>query len=352
MLSGYIINKNIPVASFRGRIVTPIKPDLAPLCFQNGGDLVLWLESRAIDRHRSNGRALKKLLRLSDTSDLNTAIRVHGAKITDSYWVKFQAETITWENVRFSTDYFADVALKGTLDSLTRPYPPEQLSCQTPELTNIGSCEKCWRCFNGKWIMYKRGSVEERFSEVFICQLGKLLGFTMADYKDNPDGFVETPDFTGGVVNFEPMSYLVQDDEGYLRSHNTLKHFSEEAAQQYLDMLFLDAIVSNSDRHTQNYGVLREMNTGDVVGLAPNFDNNFSLIAHGYPSDPDHYYNPFCTYFADFLKNTSIRYDIPVLTKSQVHQLVTGVMPYADINREVVEKMVLRSYWQLKSQLT
>lgn len=110
MITGFIMNCDKAVAVFNGRKVTPLDPALAPLCFCNGGDLEQWLETRVIDRHRTNSRILKKVLRLGNTSDLNTALRVHGATVTDSYWVKTEEEpTLSWNDVRFSADYFAEL---------------------------------------------------------------------------------------------------------------------------------------------------------------------------------------------------------------------------------------------------
>ena len=48
-------------------------------------------------------------------------------------------------------------------------------------------------------------------------------------------------------------------------------------------MIFLDTICINPDRHTNNFGLLRNSSTGEVIALAPNFDNNMALIAKGYP---------------------------------------------------------------------
>ena len=208
MLTGLIMSGDTPVARFSGRAVTPILPSRAPLCFRNGGDLEAWLEMRAIDRHRTNSRILKRVLRLGDTSDLNTVLRVHGATITDNYWVKTDAEQdLCWEKVRFSQNYFADVALHGSFDSFSKQYTPEQLRTPTPELTNIGSYEKCWRLIDGEWVMLKQGSICEIYSEVFTAKLGKRLGFRMADYQVI-DGCAATTDFTEGRLNFEPMAYL------------------------------------------------------------------------------------------------------------------------------------------------
>jgi len=49
-------------------------------------------------------------------------------------------------------------------------------------------------------------------------------------------------------------------------------------------MIFLDTITANPDRHTGNFGLMRDANSGELLGLAPNFDNNMALIARGYPT--------------------------------------------------------------------
>ena len=82
----------------------------------------------------------------------------------------------------FRENYFADLALSGRFSSIAKNYTPKELRTATPELTNIGSYEKCWRQKSGHWIMVKSGTPEEHFSEIFTATLGKHLGFDMAEY--------------------------------------------------------------------------------------------------------------------------------------------------------------------------
>lgn len=51
-------------------------------------------------------------------------------------------------------------------------------------------------------------------------------------------------------------------------------------------MIFMDTICANPDRHTNNFGFLRDVKTGELIGFAPNYDNNMALISRGYPSKP------------------------------------------------------------------
>ena len=80
MVNGWIMSGDIVAASIRDNIVLLLLPEHCPLCFQCGGDIVSWLKSRAIDRKRPNARILKRILRLGDTSDLNTALHVHAQR--------------------------------------------------------------------------------------------------------------------------------------------------------------------------------------------------------------------------------------------------------------------------------
>ena len=126
------------------------------------------------------------------------ALRAHGATITDDYWVRMDSEPdLSWEKVRFSEDSFAEIALTGSFSSYSRQFTPEELKAGTPELTNIGSFEKCWRIEAGAWWLYKSENDLERFSELFIAASGKVLGFSMAEYAEAGD-YLKTRDFTLG----------------------------------------------------------------------------------------------------------------------------------------------------------
>ena len=330
MINGWIMSGDIAVASFHGRVVTPILPERCPLCFQKGGDLEAWLESRAIDRHRTNSRILKRILRLGDTSDLNTALHVHGATITDNYWVKTEDEAnLTWADVGFRENYFADLALSGRFSSIAKNYTPEELRTATPELTNIGSYEKCWRQQDDHWVMVKSGTLEEHFSEIFTATL------------------VISKDFTEGQLNFEPMANLVQDNEEYDFNYDVLQNLNPLLLRPYLDILFMDALVFNVDRHTQNYGLLRSRETGEILSMAPNFDNNMALISRGYASDLSNIANPLIGQFQELLREKNIQYPVPKLTKGTLEHIVNETMPDAEIRRDYVAQFVWQNYERL-----
>lgn len=87
------------------------------------------------------------------------------------------------------------------------------------------------------------------------------------------------------MVNFEPISSLVDDNENYKYCFNILNAISPEIAKQYLILIWFDTICYNMDRHTENFGLMRNIDTGEMISLAPNYDNNIALISKGYLKD-------------------------------------------------------------------
>lgn len=270
------------VAIWQDNVLTVVNEALLPLYLKNIKNPDMWLETRAIDSHRANSRLLKKALRLNEKDDVSTVIHVNGVTVTDNYWVREIGSKLTYKDVEFPDDYFSNLALNGTYNSFNRAMNSKNK--KTPELTNVGSFEKCWKLRDGKWWMYKRANHSEMFSELFIYELGKILGMNMAVY-ERGNGYIKTLDFTNSAsVNFEPASAFMGDNEDYFDVIKALENLFPDAIPDYIKMLYMDTVCMNPDRHTNNFGLLRDVNDGRILGLAPNFDNNMALISRGYPS--------------------------------------------------------------------
>ena len=339
-----IMSGNEEVAKWEDNELTVFNGELLPLFLHRVSNADMWLEPRAIDSHRANSRLLKKALRLIERDDISTVIQVHGATITDNYWIKGSDSALTYDDIRFEDDYFSNLALKGTYDSFNRAANSKR--SKTPELTNIGSFEKCWKLRDGKWWMYKRANHNELFSELFICRLGKALGMNMAEY-ERGDGYIKTRDFTDNAsVNFEPAFSFMGDDEDYEAVIGRLKELCPEAIPDYIRMIFLDTVVANPDRHTNNFGLLRDIKTGRLIGLAPNFDNNMALIARGYPSNPKSG-DLLIMLFNEVLENhPEYRSYLPAIEEKTVYECVDEL--HMRVRRETVVQYVLNRYSKIR----
>lgn len=269
-------------------------------------------------------------------------MRVNGSTITDTYWVLQDDEELTYEKVRFCQNEFDQLALLGDPDSFNRANQSGLLDSRTPELTNIGSFEKCWRREDGHWWLYKQGNDLEIFTELFIYELGKILGFDMAHCVAWEKG-IKSRDFTDGAnINYEPARSLVGDEVDYVFNYNRIKELKPVMTKAYLDILFLDTICFNMDRHTENYGFLRDPKTGEFLKMAPNFDNNIALISRGYPSDLERKNDLFIHDFLELLSVEKIDYQMPVLAKEQIREAMRRVA--VEVDEDFIVSFILNGY--------
>lgn len=109
----------------------------------------------------------------------------------------------------------------------------------------------------------------------------------------------------------------------------------------------MDALVFNMDRHTQNFGVLREQETGRIISTAPNFDNNMALISRGYVRNPEAVPNLLVSLFGELLEKRQIVYQAPRLKAEEITDIAEKIMPDADIDRKYVSQFVMANYQNL-----
>ncbi len=333
-----ILSGDTVTARWENGTLTVLCDALLPLFLRRTPQIDLWLETRAVDSHRANSRLLKKALRLAEKDDLSTVLFAHGATVTDNYWVRPAGSSLTYADVRFDNDYFSTLALSGTYASFNRAAGSTRT--HTPELTNTGSFEKCWKLCGGKWFLYKKANHNELFSELFVCRLGKALGMNMAEY-ERGNGFIKTRDFTDAArVNFEPAFSFMGDNEAYDAVFKTLEKLCPQAIPDYVQMIFLDTVTANPDRHTANFGLLRDTKTGTLLGLAPNFDNNMALIARGYPAKPsrkDFLITLFCEFLHEF---PDVRRFLPKIEENTVRSCIQEL--HMRVRTDTITEMILK----------
>lgn len=148
------------------------------------------------------------------------------------------------------------------------------------------------------------------------------------------------------------LSYIIESwmyEEDYVENYRKLEQYGQAIQDQYVEIILLDCICLNADRHTFNYGLLRDPNTGKVVSMAPNFDNNISMIATGYlsaPRKPD----LFGTLLRELEKETNAvsgyvsRHPIPSVTHELIDQCIDEIG--MDVDRSYIHQFVMAGYEQ------
>lgn len=249
-----------------------------------------WWKNRQIPASR-NG--LKEILNKSgiydeDNFDLLDA-KAYCLSLSDQYWVKKYNENILWEDINFFENEFSEdigkVLFNGGKTSLN-------LNLNTPDMTSNGNYEKRWKIINGDRYLIKAGGKminQEPFNEVIATKLYEriLNDDEYVKYEiayDNEKAVSICKNFITPNTELIPAWKI---DEYYetKKSENKYEHYIRclnklniPNANLLVDkMLICDFILANKDRHFNNFGVIRNVETLEFEKVAPIFDNGCSL---------------------------------------------------------------------------
>lgn len=155
-----------------------------------------------------------------------------------------------------------------------------------PEFTTNGMLPKCWRREKGKIKLFKGGTTgasntgNEPYSEYYAVQIAKKLNINAITYGlAKWDGILcSTCElFTSKDYSFIPVGRIVTSG-----GMDAVKRYYTELGEKYIealnDMLVLDAIICNTDRHFGNFGFLIDNKTNKIAAPAPLFDHGNSLF--------------------------------------------------------------------------
>ncbi len=240
-----------------------------------------WLTSRACDTTRSNMRVMFKKFKLNAMNNLEIALSNYALTMTDEFWVKPYDVQIDYSDVclydRAPDINIAELSLSGAANFLEYKINHEQ--------TSIGSFNKCWKREHNEWLLYKGGSVYNKFAELFTYKLGIALGLNMAkivvrELYDTK--YVCSINFTNHKQYLEHWDSIaskirLSSDAGYDEIVDVLEKFNLDSANDFKLMYILDGVVCNPDRHSFNWGFLIPLEPDKSSKIAPNFDNNLAL---------------------------------------------------------------------------
>lgn len=291
----YLMNKNNPVAVIdcTGDMIR-WDEILDKIYMQNlntlTGNLNNWLMFRTRTAYRKNIWLLQRCAGIYDKESL---LRISkGLRTDDTLWFKGKDEDTSWEEV---------TPFKGPLNetisklALSGEYDTGDLDTPSAEHLMGGTVEKCCKIIDGELCIVKgfgpkynsfTGSGAE--SEGIYTQLCEYLEI----YKKGYVQYRLVGDRSGDNIHeYSVCRAFTNDNIGYIayadsrfRSFNlaeTLDLVKEtNYEKQFKDMLILDAITFNVDRHKMNYGFMVDNDTFDILGMAPNFDYDSCAFAN------------------------------------------------------------------------
>jgi len=271
-----LYRKDRLVASFDGKGVLTFLDEInAPQIVKRTHSLEAFKLQRESDVTRTNMRFLRRLMGFSSLSVRKALDKIHGFSLFDTFWYQNVGEHLIWSQVCLKKNDAFKAALTG------REQDPSVFDDpKTPEHSNIGSYEKGWKIEDGSWYLYKVGTPEQLWSEIFATCLLATKGVNVVKYwLDNScvvcENFI---DQSNDICLEHYNSFGGEDAEESTVLH--LPFLTNKLKRDLEIMYYCDALLMNFDRHGFNFGFLTQ---GDSLELAPLFDWNLCLFGYQYP---------------------------------------------------------------------
>lgn len=244
-----------------------------------------WFKGRGIPLWRDDLDLLLSKLNISAPTELLD--KAFGLSLSDQYWIKPYDSKIEYKDINFfEHDFndaeFTDATFSNSTETSTK------ISLISPNNTTDGRLKKTWIIEDGKRYLLKGGyknEVLQPFNEALASMISSRLGFNHVTYileviKDKVVSKCECfiNENTELVSAYQILYNNCDKDNAYETYINLLeKHGIKDARSSLEDMFILDYIMLNEDRHLNNFGIIRDVQTLNWIGTAPIFDTGESL---------------------------------------------------------------------------
>lgn len=277
------------------RVSKPVNPEMLPL----GGNvdaetLRAWWQRRAVPI--GQGKIMRILEKAGISSTQKYLVKNWGLSLTDHYWIKPLDVDLGWNDVNLFTNAFRDPvgdlhfteAIGETIDL------PE--SAFSPSSSLQGDLRKKWIIKDGKRCLIKGNhgnNSQESLNEVAATllhakqQKQPFVTYSALRSEENDQIYCMCESFTSDSLEL----ITAYDIIGSAKRSNSVSYYdhfiqvciqhglSESVIRPFLEYQILtDFILTNTDRHLRNIGVLRDSNTLQFAGMAPIFDTGNSMF--------------------------------------------------------------------------
>ena len=251
--------------------------------------LTRWLRHRTIPANRAYAQNFLSKNGLSENDFIGILQICKGLSLTDCYWVTYPNDQKTFAEVNLFDNRFSQVLSQIAFTGYGSS--PASKFRSSPEFTTNGMLPKAWRRKEGKVLLYKGGTSglantgKEPYSEFYAAQVAEAMGiphvtYGLSKWKGQLCSTCEL--FTSKDISFVPASTLIRTS----RISQIIDWFDDHGWKNDLaDMLVLDAIIRNTDRHLGNFGFLVDNHTNQLLRPAPIFDNGLSLDCYVMDND-------------------------------------------------------------------
>lgn len=243
-----------------------------------------WWEMRAVPASRATMQQV-----INNANCLNTEVYLAknlGLSMTDTYWIKPSGIDLSFDNVKF-----ANLAAYSH-----GKIPYHNATSYDPNASLGGQMEKYWDLMHKTPILVKESykyygqqSINEVFASIVHSRQPSNVEFVRYTAEMTEDRGVQCkcPAFTSENIEllsaYEMMeSRKIQNSQALYDEYINIcveNGIDYNQIQEFMDyQTMTDFLITNTDEHLLNFGVLRDPNTMKLIGPAPIFDSGNSMF--------------------------------------------------------------------------
>jgi hypothetical protein len=246
-----------------------------------------WIEKRGLPRGRSD---LTNIEMAYNSDSIKLLFGSYALNLSDHYWAHKINDDIKWKDVNFFENIFSSVI---DFDADIMDHYSDIIVA--PDLTVDGTLRKSWVLNKaGERLLIKDGKFEDKqepFNEVIASQIMNMFAIDHVTYnlirskkRNMPLSVCKC--MVDKNTELMPAQFVIDSEEknnraNYERFINICNNNGIQNAKAHIDnMIVIDYFMGNVDRHTSNFGILRDVDSLQWLCIAPIFDNGYSLFCH------------------------------------------------------------------------
>ena len=311
------------------------------------GQLEDWFNDRSISEKRTNFKDILKYNEARYKKEL--FFKDNSVSVCDCYWIQKCNENKKWKDINFY-DTFIDfneniyIGIKEAKEKILQ----NKKDRHSPNIMSNGNVPKMWIQRNKELFLIKgsQGFMrEEPINEKIVSDYMDKLGIKHVQYsldmiKNRPFSVCKNMLLKGEeLIPAFYIASLEKDEKSQFTYNSYIENckklgLKDNFKQELDNMLLLDYITSNIDRHWFNFGVIRNADNLELKRIAPIYDNGLTLFTDEFEEDiKEKYENVEAASFSKYLKeNLLLISDFSLLENNNIKLL-------PDIYREQHKKL-------------